>query len=191
MPWKPDNTAVRTGEGQRRKPKWYGPANKSSSGDQVRRIIAGAAVAILLLGLAAWVQPWKPAVPLLTGVSADTCFAGGEPGQTGPLLPDERFGTSFNGQPVMWPDGFSARRVGDQVEVLNSSGLVVATTGRLYHISRAPLANGDLGVEPTFGAYPAAASCPYEWDFVDCGPVGHPFAPSDAGKKSCAPDTTS
>ena len=157
----------------------------------MRRIIAGAAVAIVLLGLAAWAQPWVPAVPLLTGVSADTCYAGGEGGRTGLLLPDERFGTRFNGQPVMWPDGFKARPAGDQVEVLNSSGLVVATTGRLYHISRAPLANGDLGVEPTFGAYPAAASCPYEWDFVDCGPVGHPFAPSDAGKKSCAPDTTS
>lgn len=156
----------------------------------MRRIIAGAAVVIVLLGWAAWAHPWAPAVPLLTGVSAEGCFAGGEPGQTGSLLPDAQFGTSFKGQPVMWPDGFSARRAGDQVAVLNSSGQVVATTGRLYHISRAPLANGELGVEPTFGAYPAAAQCPYPYDFVDCGPVGHPSAPSDAGKQWCAPDAT-
>ena len=117
----------------------------------MRRIIAGAAVVIVLLGWAAWAHPWAPAVPLLTGVSAEGCFAGGEPGQTGSLLPDAQFGTSFKGQPVMWPDGFSARRAGDQVAVLNSSGQVVATTGRLYHISRAPLANGELGVDRPSG----------------------------------------
>ena len=135
-------------------------------------------------------KPWKPAVHVLTGVSAEACYAGGEPGQTGPLLPDAQYGTSFKGKPVMWPDGFSARRAGDQVEVRNSHGQVVATTGRLYHISRAPLDNGDLGVEPTFGAYPAAASCSYPYDFVDCGPVGHPVALSDAGKQWCAPDAS-
>lgn len=154
----------------------------------MRWAIAGAVVAIVLLG---WVQPWKPAVHLLTGVNPDACYAGGEPGHTGPLLPDAQFGTSFDGQPVMWPDGFSARRAGEQVEVLDAFRLVVATTGRLYHISIAPLdaVGGMLGPDPTYGAYPAAAaSCRYPYDLVDCGPVAHPFAPSDAGKKMCAPD---
>ena len=148
----------------------------------MRQVIAGVAVAIVLLG---WMQPWKPAVHLLTGANPHACYAGGEPGGTGPLLPDAQFGTSFDGQPVMWPDGFSARRAGDQVEVLNSFRLVVATTGRVYHISTAPLDPGEA--EPTFGAFPAAALCSYPYDFVDCGPIAHPFAPSDAGKKWCAP----
>lgn len=159
-------------------------------GDRMRRIIAAAAVGVIVvLGWTAWSQPWKPAVPLLTGVSPDACYAGGESGQTGPLLPDERFGTRFRGQPVMWRDGYKARLAGGQVEVLNASGLVVATTGRLYHISAAPLDLAGINdAAPTFGAYPAAApECGYPWDFVDCGPIGQPFAVSDAGKQWCAP----
>jgi hypothetical protein len=121
-------------------------------------------------------------VHLLTGASG--CYAGGEGGTTGPLLADAHYGTRFKGQPVMWPDGFSARRAGGQVEVLNSSAQVVATTGRLYHNSNAEV----LWPPAPFGAFPAAAGCGYPWDFVDCGPVAHPFAPSDLGKQWCAPD---
>lgn len=34
--------------------------------------------------------------------------------------------------PVMWPVGYTARMAGEQVEVLDTRGQVVATTGRLY-----------------------------------------------------------
>ena len=155
-------------------------AQRSPWGVTLRRIIAGAAVAIVSF-LFVVVVLWAPAVPLLTGVSAVACYAGGEAGATGPLLPDLLYGTSFKGQAVMWPDGFSARRAGGQVEVLNASRQVGATTGRVYHISTAP---GDDNRQVDW-AFPAAARCPYPWDFVDCGPAEHPFAPSDLGKQFC------
>ena len=103
-------------------------------------------------------------VELLTGVDPNICYAGGEGGETGSLVVDPKHGTSFNGHPVAWPNGFTARRAGSEVEVLDAAGTVVATTGRVYHISVAP---PGPGAEPD-GAYPAAVHCGYPWDFVDC-----------------------
>lgn len=100
-------------------------------------------------------------VALLTGVDPNICYAGGESGETATLLVDADHGTSFNGQPVAWPNGYMARRAGAEVEVLDAAGKVVATTGRVYHISFAPPGPGN-------GTYPAAVHCGYPWDFVDC-----------------------
>jgi hypothetical protein len=105
-------------------------------------------------------------VEILTGGLGPGCYAGGESGMTGQLVVDPKYGTSFRDRPVMWPDGYTARRAGGEVEVLDADGLVKATTGRTYHISVAPA----YGLEPS-NAYPAAAECDYPWDFIDCTPA--------------------
>jgi hypothetical protein len=116
--------------------------------------------------------PPGQSVPLLTG--ALTCYAGGEGGPTAPLVVDAKYGTSFDGQPVMWPKGYTARRAGSEVEVLNTDGKVIATTGRTYHIARAnapelmPNDDGSFDGTPPPSAFPPAAGCTYPWDFVDC-----------------------
>lgn len=56
-------------------------------------------------------------------------------GATGELLPDVSAGTAFTwdqdhrNHPISWPPGFTGRSSGDQVEVLNETGSVVAHTG--------------------------------------------------------------
>ena len=81
---------------------------------------------------------------------------------SGLLLPDEEFGTVISvdglGQsdgggpnyettemrpvgdgrivPVTWPEGYTGRQAGSEVQVLNASGEVVATTGRRYFCAR-------------------------------------------------------
>ena len=119
---------------------------------------------VLALGLWGCARPVAQ-VPLLTGVDPEACYAGGESGMTGPLVADATYGTSFNGKPVMWPIGFSARSAGDEVEVLDSGGGVRAITGRVYYISIAPILGEHR--HRTY-AYPAAVLCDNPWDFVDC-----------------------
>jgi hypothetical protein len=126
----------------------------------VRRLSATLALALCLLGCSG--EP----VTLLTGVDPDACYAGGETGMTGRLVVDPKYGTSFNGKPVMWPVGFTARRAGAEVEVLDAQGTVRATTGRTYHISIGYVS--DRQVVESVGAFPAAVNCSYPWDFVDC-----------------------
>ena len=56
-------------------------------------------------------------------------------GTTGELLPDASAGTAISWDldhkthPISWPSGFIGRSSGDQVEVLNLTGSVVARTG--------------------------------------------------------------
>jgi hypothetical protein len=77
--------------------------------------------------------------------------------------------------PVMWPSGYTARRAGSEVEVLDTQGKVIATTGRTYRISRAyapellPNDDGSYeGTPPPPSAFAAAVECPNEYDFIDC-----------------------
>jgi hypothetical protein len=136
----------------------------------MRRLTTTVAVALLLAGCGSGESP--TAVPLLTGNLG--CYAGGESGPTALLVADPTYGTSLNGQPVMWPGGYTARRAGSQVEVLDAAGTVRATTGRTYHISFAyapGLTPNDDGSVDSVGparAFPAAADCGYAWDFIDC-----------------------
>ena len=97
------------------------------------------------------------------------CYLGGEGGPTGQLAVDPKYGTSLDGRPVIWPEGFSARRAGDEIEVLDPSGNVVATTGRRYRISYRALTDPLIR---TADAIPAAVGCGYPWDFVDCTAPG-------------------
>ena len=86
------------------------------------------------------------AVPLLTGTGpfsgADhTCYLNRA---VGTLVVDQTYGTAIVQEvgdgfppfitPVMWWHGFSGRRAGSQVEVLDPEGTVVAVTGRRYSI---------------------------------------------------------
>jgi hypothetical protein len=136
----------------------------------VRRPITTFALALLVAGCGAsragvTDTPAAGPIELLTGVTG--CYAGGESssGITGALVPDPNAGTAINGTPIMWPVHFTARRAGSEVEVLDEHGKVLATTGRTYHLSRGPVSgvSSDAG-----GAFPAAANCPYVWDFMDC-----------------------
>lgn len=97
------------------------------------------------------------------------CYAGGESPQTAQLVADAEHGMTFTGLPVVWPSGFTGRRAGSEVEVLDAAGNVRATTGRHYYISRAALSPYD---NPRL--YPAAVDCPYPWDFGECNAIGEP-----------------
>ena len=147
-----------------------GSAHRSRRGDHMLRVVSSVALALSLLGCGSAAPPGE-SVRLLTGDLS--CYAGGEGGPTAPLLAEPEYGTSFDGRPVMWPTGYTARRVGTEVVVLDTQGKVKATTGRTYHISHAfalmliPDDAGSLGFEPA-NALPAAADCPYHHDFIDC-----------------------
>jgi hypothetical protein len=129
----------------------------------VRRAIT--AVALLLLSGCELVGV---PIEVLTGVSPEACYAGGETGMTGPLVADAEHGTRFNGHPVMWPLGYTGRQIGTEVEILDAEGKVRARTGRTYHISIAPVAEEHWATQDRLGAYPAAVTCGYAHDFVDC-----------------------
>ena len=57
---------------------------------------------------------------------------------TGQLVPDPAYGTAIietdRPVPVMWPDGYTGRQSGSEVEVLDKSGHVVARTGTVVRL---------------------------------------------------------
>lgn len=132
----------------------------------MRRLITTLVLGLCLLGCDEAAPAVEP-VQLLTGVNG--CYAGGESGRGGLLLGDPEFGTRFDGNPVMWPQGFTGALVGGEIQVLDAEGNVVAKTGSRYFISVAPIAEERRALMEAIGAYPAAANCGYPWDLVDCG----------------------
>ena len=95
----------------------------------MRRVVTALGLAFALVACGLIPGP----VNLLTGI--EVCYAGGEqPEFQGLLIPDPEYGTRIAGKgPVMWPVGYTGRRlVGGQVVVLDGSGTVVGTTGRVY-----------------------------------------------------------
>lgn len=126
--------------------------------------LLGLAVSLCLLGCGSLI-PGFDRVELLTGLNA--CYAGAQqPSYAGRLVPDPKYGTRIEGQgPVMWMEGYTGRRLpGGDVEVLDTEGNVVATTGREYAIAPAP--NYGVNLPPRAILAP---DC-YPWDFVDCTP---------------------
>jgi hypothetical protein len=121
----------------------------------MRRVATTFALALCLLGCGSKAPPGEP-VQLLTGVmpfDQDECshdfWIASE------LLVDPQFGTALAGWndgtriPVMWPPGFSARRVGSEVVVVDTNDKLVATTGQSYSIAGNPLyqtADGEHGI---------------------------------------------
>src|SRR6266567_5163790 len=97
----------------------------------MRLISTTLALAILVLGCS-----MGDPVHLMTGPS--DCYLGGEVGHEGVLRADPKYGTVFDGTPVIWPVGFTDIRVtGGEVAVLNEVGRVVATTGKKYGMAGA------------------------------------------------------
>ncbi len=106
----------------------------------MRRGAATLALALLVLGCG----PSDAEVPIIAGPPNHTgCFAADAAGL---LMVDPTYGTAIIGDghenmlvkgdvpvTVAWPPGFTARRSGSEVEVLDPQGNVVATTGRSYH----------------------------------------------------------
>jgi hypothetical protein len=116
-----------------------------------KQLAAALALALCLVGCGG--DP----VQLLTGepLGPNSCFASAT--GTGLLVVDPTYGTAIidNGQhslvglgneplTVAWRPGFTARRSGSEVEVLDPQGNVVATTGRSYTI------DGGLSSGPTW-----------------------------------------
>ena len=137
------------------------------------RRIATVGLVLLLAGCSAALEATLgEQVPLLTGALG--CYAGGEGGATGPLIAEPQYGTSWFGKPVMWPSGYTARRAGTEVAVLDTHGNVKAMTGRSYHMSQAfwpdqyPNDDGTFDGPGPHDAFPAAADCTYHHDFIDC-----------------------
>jgi hypothetical protein len=103
-------------------------------------------------------EPTQDAVPLVTGCSIHIpdcsfpsrgCYTSYA---TGLLVADATYGTAIiyldvhagRSGPVAWLPGFTARRAGAQVEVLDPDGHVVATTGHNYRLP------GGYVSEPTW-----------------------------------------
>jgi hypothetical protein len=132
----------------------------------VRRVVTALGLAFGLVGCSLIPGP----VNLLTGIEA--CYAGGEhPEFQGLLIPDPDYGTRIAGKgPVMWPVGYTGRRlVGGQVLVLDRSGTVVATTGRVYMMAPVPNQREEAQrIMDSTGAI-GSPNC-YGWDLVDCSP---------------------
>jgi hypothetical protein len=134
----------------------------------VRRIAITLGLALCLLGCGVTLGP----VELLTGGPAG-CYAGPPNTVEGPLLPDPKNGTAIKVEdthweesgpawvgndegivPVMWPTGYTGRRLLlGEVEVLDDAGKVVATTGKRYLLGERPA----IGFA-TNGAFPACSN---------------------------------
>jgi len=116
------------------------------------------ALALCLVGCG-WLPPHGDPVQLITGPPHHTgCFAADV---SGLLVVDPTYGTAIvaNNHPSMvwlsdvpvtvaWRPGFTARRSGSEVEVLDPQGNVVATTGRSYQfLGGFVAAGGSSGIE--------------------------------------------
>jgi hypothetical protein len=143
----------------------------------MRGRIALSAGTALVVGLALFSRSNLGSAPLLTGATPNACWAGGAPGYGGLLTVDSTYGTSVRGHPVMWPAHYSARIAGSEVEVVNATGAVVATTGRVYYFSQATYSESAATNQPArfpgvpVDAYLATADCGYFWSLIDCTSV--------------------
>jgi hypothetical protein len=107
----------------------------------VRTPLAAALVLALCLVACGSLLPNGDRVELLTGPPGDWrgCFTSGA---TGLLMVDPKYGTaiidtivqSTSPETVAWPRGFTARRIGSEVEVFDAGGNAVAKTGKSYEL---------------------------------------------------------
>jgi hypothetical protein len=114
-----------------------------------KRVAAALALLLCLVGCDVAPAPDGEAVLILTGppnyrYDHGGCFTNSARGQ---LFVDPTYGTAIVDEdmiavtgtrpppvPVAWRPGFTARRLGTEVEVLDPNGRVVAITGRSYLI---------------------------------------------------------
>ena len=100
----------------------------------MRRLVTALALAVCLFGCGSAGEP----VELLTDVTAGPggCWLNAYQSNE-ELVAHPEYGTAIKYgsgaiEAAVWPRGFTARRNGSEVEVLDASGAVVATTGRRY-----------------------------------------------------------
>ena len=121
-----------------------GSATKVTIGGRMRRFTAFLALALIVVGCGSTV-PFGEPVQLLTGAmpfDQDECTRNAHTASQ--LLVDPEHGTTIAGYPdtrypVMWPPGFTGRRVGSEVVVSDPNGKAVATTGTSYTMTGALL----------------------------------------------------
>lgn len=103
-------------------------------GGAMRRIAAGFVLSLSLLGCGMLSKN----VPLVT-VDVDVPDSCWLLFRVVDVVADPTFGTAdkADGSVLRWPTGFTAWRVGSEVEVRNLAGKVVLTTGARYRISPA------------------------------------------------------
>ena len=96
-----------------------------------------AALVLASLVVVAACGPGEP-VTLLADSGNTGCYVANT---TGMLIVDPKNGTAIVSEdmgkttvPVRWPAGYTGRRSGDQVEVLDRDGHVVARTGQRYEL---------------------------------------------------------
>ena len=113
----------------------------------MKRLVATIAIVLGLVGCG----PSGASLPLLTGDLLDGgCYLATASGR---LVVDPSHGTAIIGEGgtvddrriVAWRPGYTARRSGSEVEVLDPQGRVVATTGRSYLIPGGYADPGEFG----------------------------------------------
>ena len=99
----------------------------------MRRIATSLALALCLLGCDASVPASEPIALRTTDSDAvdPNCYLAGTAAQ---LILDPSAGLAWRFgpddiRPVIWPRGYTARRVGSEIQVLNPDGFVVARSG--------------------------------------------------------------
>lgn len=119
----------------------------STIGGSLMRGLAVLALGLCLAGCASAASSGER-VELRTGPVS--CYAGGASPFVGTLSADPVYGTTFDGKPAVWPVGYTGLRVGSEVEVVDDSGKVVATTGSRYYFSQSFIAgwSGGVGLRP-------------------------------------------
>jgi hypothetical protein len=115
-----------------------GPSDPAARGVAMRRIVSPFVLALSLLGCGAFQQQ----VPLSTVevLMPDSCWL---LYRVLDVVADSTVGTvdKATGESLKWPSGFTGWRVGSEVEVHDTTGKVVLTTGARYRIS--PANNGS------------------------------------------------
>lgn len=152
----------------------------------MQRVVRSVALAMTLLGCSSAASSAPPGgpVPLLT-VETQTSFGSCvlDLYYVGDVIADPTSGNptdAATGESFAWPKGFTARRAGSEVEVLDRAGNVVLRTGQRYRMCPAPDdTNGGSGYAArssggawVIGEVKQCQECEwsYGWpfDFVDC-----------------------
>ena len=162
----------------------------------MRRVTTTLALALCLAGCYSVAPPGESTAPLVDRVQLLTDDADnytvnadgtlnvgcGLLPTIGDLVADATNGTAYKGgTPAMWLPGYTGRRVGSEVEVLDRDQKVVATTGKRYQFYFVYVAGrggaGDDGKSPYVicDLYPCTPLCPIQQGPASGEPATEPI----------------